>query len=70
MSLQPKPHVSFDDWLAGERANLEDRSEYLGGEVYAMTGASAAHNAIVVNVASELRTQMKGRPCQVYAADM
>lgn len=70
MSLQPKPQLSFDDWLAGERAALEGRSEYLGGEVYAMTGASATHNAIVVNIASELRTQMKGRPCQVYANDM
>ena len=70
MSLQPKPHVSFDDWLAGERAALEGRSEYLGGEVYAMTGASAAHNAIVMNVAGQLWLQMKGRPCQVYANDM
>ena len=70
MSLQPKPHLSFEDWLEGERAALEGRSEYIGGEVFAMTGASAAHNAIVRNVGSELRTQMKGRPCQVYANDM
>jgi Uma2 family endonuclease len=70
MSLQPKPHVSFEDWLEGERAALEGRSEYIGGEVFAMTGASAAHNGIVTNISSELRTQMKGRPCQVYANDM
>jgi Uma2 family endonuclease len=70
MSLQPKPHLSFEDWLAGERASLEGRSEYFGGEVFAMTGASAAHNAIVMNVGSELRAQMKGRPCQVFANDM
>ncbi len=70
MSLQPKPHLSFDDWLEGERAALEGRSEYIGGEVFAMTGASAAHNGIVRNISGQLWTQMKGRPCQVYANDM
>ena len=70
MSLQPKPHLSFDDWLEGERAALEGRSEYVGGEVFAMTGAMEAHNTVVMNIGSELRTQMKGRPCRVYASDM
>lgn len=70
MSLQPKPHLSFEDWLEGERASLEGRSEYVDGEVFAMTGASAEHNAIVANIVGELRAQMKGRPCQVYANDM
>ncbi len=70
MSLQPKPQLTFEEWLEGERASLEGRSEYVGGEAFAMTGASAEHNAIVVNIASELRAQMKGRPCQVYANDM
>jgi len=70
MSLQPKPFLSLDDWLAGERAALETRSEYLDGEVFAMTGASFKHNIIVVNISRELSTQLKGRPCQVYANDM
>jgi hypothetical protein len=29
MSLQPKPILSFDDWLADERAALETRNEYI-----------------------------------------
>ena len=70
MSLQPKPQLTFEDWLETERASLEGRTEYLGGEVFAMTGVSVEHNAILVNIASELRTQMKGRPCQVYANDL
>ncbi|WP_051088822.1 Uma2 family endonuclease [Lamprocystis purpurea] len=28
------------------------------------------HNAIVVNIVSELSIRMKGRPCQVYANDL
>jgi Uma2 family endonuclease len=70
MSLVPKYHLSFDDWLEGERASLEGRSEYVGGEVFAMTDASVEHNAIVANIVRELGTQMKGRPCQVYANDL
>ncbi len=70
MSLAPKHHLSFDDWLEGERASLEGRSEYVGGEVFAMTGASVEHNAIVANIVRELGTQMKGRPGQVYANDL
>jgi len=70
MSLQPKPFLSLEDWLEGERAVLEGRGEYLDGEVFAMTGASFKHNIIVMNIGRELRAQMKGRPCQVYANDM
>lgn len=70
MSLQPKPALSFEEWLEGERALLEGRNEYVDGEVFAMTGASAEHNAIVRNISGQLWVQMKGRPCQVYANDM
>jgi Uma2 family endonuclease len=70
MSLQPKPSLSFDEWLEGERANLEKRSEFVHGEVFAMTGASLAHNAIVSNINREISIQFKGRPCQVFANDL
>jgi Uma2 family endonuclease len=70
MSLQPKPTLSFEEWLEGERAAREGRSEFVDGEVFAMTGGSLAHNAIVINISGELRNQMKGRPCQVYANDV
>jgi hypothetical protein len=49
MSLLPKPQLSFDDWLADERAAIEGRTEYIGGEIFAMTGATAAHIGIVTN---------------------
>ncbi len=70
MSLHPKPRLNFEDWLESERAALEQRSEYVSGEVFAMTGASYEHNAVVINIGGELRTQMKARPCQVFANDM
>ena len=70
MSLQARSTLSFEEWLEGERAALEGRSEFVGGEVFAMTGASLAHNAIVSNIIREVSIQLKGRPCQVYANDV
>jgi len=32
-----------------------------------MAGTSLEHNIIVANIGRELSTQLKGRPCQVYA---
>lgn len=70
MALQPKLHLSFEEWLAEERTSLGPRTEYFAGKVFAMAGASATHNTIVSNLSGLLWTQMKGRPCQVFANDM
>lgn len=70
MAVQPKPAYTFDDWLEAERDALDSRAEYVRGEVFAMTGASEAHNLIVVNTIAALHPQMKGRPCRVYSSDL
>ena len=69
MSLQPKPYLSPEDYLALERS-ADFKSEYFDGEVFAMSGASEPHNLIVVNASAELRQQLKKRPCKLYANDM
>jgi len=70
MSLQPKRFLSFEDWLAGERDSTDERYEYLDGEVFAMSGGTVEHNAIISNINRELSIQLKGRPCQVYGNGM
>ena len=65
----PKPQYSPEEYLAIERA-AECKSEYFAGEIFAMAGASRRHNLIATNVASELRQQLKGQPCEVYPSDM
>jgi Uma2 family endonuclease len=70
MIPQPKPFLSFEDWLAAERASRDGRTEYVNGETFAMASASETHNLIVANVIGELRNQFKGRPCVVYPSDM
>jgi Uma2 family endonuclease len=46
------------------------RSEFVNGRVYALAGASRVHNLIVLNTGSELRAQLRGRPCEAYVNDM
>jgi Uma2 family endonuclease len=63
------PHISIEEYLAGERAS-EIKHEYIGGQVYAMTGVSVGHNLITLNLASALKARLRGGPCQVFAADL
>ena len=69
MSSQIKPFISPAEYLALER-EAEYKSEYLNGEIFAMTGASRQHNRITINISSSLNLQLKGRPCETYAVDM
>lgn len=62
-------HVSPEQYLAQEMAS-ETRSEYLAGEVFAMTGASSAHNVIGGNLYVALRNHLRGGPCQAFMADI
>lgn len=58
-----------DEYLARERT-ADAKSEYRDGQTYAMAGASRAHNLITLNIASELHTRLRGRPCETYMSDM
>ena len=57
------------DYLAGE-AFSPIRHEFVDGHVYAMAGASKAHNLIAGNIFSRLRQHLRGSPCRAFVADM
>ena len=69
MSTAAKPYYTEAEYLARER-RAKHKSEYYRGEIFAMAGATREHNLISVNVASELRSQLKKRECEVYPSDM
>ena len=69
MSTQPQVYLTPEEYLAFER-QAEDKSEYVDGVVYAMSGASFKHNVIVANVVAELVQQLKGRPCRALPSDI
>ena len=63
------PYLSEEDYLALEMGSQE-RHEYVDGAIFAMTGASRAHNQIGINLVSIFHTQVKNTPCRVYMSDV
>ncbi len=64
-----QPRYTPEEYLALERKATQ-KSEYVNGQVFAMSGASRAHNLIAGNVYREISSQLKGRPCEAYVSDM
>lgn len=57
------------EYLAFERASV-DKHEYWDGDVFAMAGASFAHNHLVGNLARVLGNLVIDGPCIVLTSDM
>lgn len=62
-------HITEAEYLELDRAS-EIKLEYLTGQVYAMAGASQAHNLIVANLIAAIRPQLRGQGCAVYPSDL
>lgn len=69
MVAQLKATVTEEEYLAQERAG-DTKHEYHRGTIVAMVGASREHNLIVTDTSRCLSTQLRKRPCELYAADM
>ena len=69
MATQPKTFITPEQYLEIER-KAEFKSEYYQGEMFLMSGAREGHNLIVLNLAAELRQQLRKRPCRAYVNDM
>ena len=67
-------HLTPEEYIALERKAIPDadtvRSEYIKGEMIAMSGASRAHNLITGNISGELHNLLKGSRCEIYANEM
>ncbi len=57
-----------------EYDQLEERSqvrhEFINGVMYAMTGASVAHNSVAGNLFAPFHAHLRGSPCRAFTADM
>src|SRR5882757_562308 len=58
-----------EEYLRIEREAL-DKSEYHGGEMFAMAGGGRRHSLIKLNVGGTLRALLKGRRCTAYDSDL
>lgn len=68
VSLQAKQYTPAEYLEREEQA--EFRSEYRNGEIVVMTGGTANHNQIAVNLVTVLRVALKGQAYRVYMSDI
>ncbi len=69
MGLTEILYVSEKDYLDKERLAVE-KHEYFKGEIFAMSGASIAHNKIAINSISDIFIKLKGKKCQPFGSDL
>ncbi len=61
--------ITPQQYLRIER-NAETKSEYFAGHMFAMAGASLAHNQIAANVLRHLGNRLDDKPCEALGSDM
>ncbi len=69
MATQSVPHISEEEYLRRERA-AEYKSEYVHGEVFAMSGGTRRHSRVAVNWSGHLLYKLRGGRCEVFSSDM
>ncbi len=63
------PKMSPSDFLEWER-NQEYKHEYIGGEIFAMAGASINHNRISSNIIGRTWNHLQDKECNIYPGDL
>jgi Uma2 family endonuclease len=63
-----KEKISIEAYLEMENASTE-KHEYYRGEIFAMSGAKVAHNAISGNLFVALSNKLKGKKCKPFNSD-
>ena len=69
MSAHAAARPTAADYLAAER-EAEERHEFFGGEIRAMSGASLRHGEIVWNLVESLGPSLRAAGCRGYANDL
>lgn len=69
MQLVLKSQMTAQEYLERER-KAEVKSEFLDGELFAMSGGTRRHSRIAVKLASALERRLSGKPCQVFNSDL
>ena len=62
--------ISAEEYLEHERAETEERHEFIDGWLIPVTGASYPHNLIVSNVNGLLRTELRSTDCRATTNDL
>jgi Uma2 family endonuclease len=69
MAANPERRYTLEEYLELERIS-EERFEFWDGEVFCMSGASQAHDRIIVNFIVNLSTRLDSTECRLFSSDM
>jgi Uma2 family endonuclease len=69
VSSNPVTKLTEEQYLAIERA-AELRSEFVNGEMFAMSGGTLRHSALQSNILGELYIRARDKGCRAFASDM
>jgi len=61
--------ITEDEYLAGEEI-AKNKHEFIGGEIFAMSGASKNHERISGNVFVNLHAHLQNSLCEPFASDV
>ncbi|HIO92092.1 MAG TPA: Uma2 family endonuclease [Leucothrix mucor] len=64
-----QPYLSHEEYFALEEG-LQQKFEYVAGEVFAMTGGSVSHGSICANSVTTLMKNLWDKPCRVFGSDV
>jgi Uma2 family endonuclease len=64
-----KRYISEEDYLEIEQHN-DIKHEYINGEMWAMTGASLAHNILTSNMSRHFGNHLEGTRCTAVSSDL
>jgi Uma2 family endonuclease len=69
VASSPITKATAEEYLALDRA-AEFRSEFIDGEIIAMSGGSMRHSGIKMNLALEVGTPLRGTHCRAFDSDL
>lgn len=62
--------MTLDEFLVWQDTQPDEKYEFYEGIPHAMAGARNAHVVVSLNVASALKTRLRGRSCRAYGPDV
>lgn len=69
MASNPVSKLTVEQYLALDRA-AERKSEFLDGEMFAMSGVSFRHDQIQMNFIVGLAPALRGRNCRIFSGEV
>ena len=69
MAVQHEHWISPEEYLEIDRASIDVKYEYTDGHIYAMSGGTAEHAEIAINMIAILKAHLQGS-CRVLSSDV